>query len=752
MNLIYLHQNEKSSNPPTSEKSLKEAFFLLNQMEKKRSKKNLVHSHRNPLLPTEEERAQSSFHSQEKRQTIQAIQHSLLLAEQIIYSLPPSFLKEAPFLSMIQQRSFSLENLQNFKERKNWKIHTTLEMIQELRGKTEHFSFTALQKRNKNMDAAFSPEEENILLLAYEKNIVRMLYYLCKNTMLYWQINKYYFFFVEKLDIFTRNLYFNKLKQWMNFDIFKASYKYNEIEKYLWKPSDSLLDEKQETSQTSLFAESLQSLQAHFLRQWKSQSEKEKVKMTNIGSYSPIAYVFKRLSQSYSFLVHSEMNEKQPKNLFWYKSQPWRYVLVEFLCDILAQWKMLHITEYWILHSLQIYDSMMKEMSEFLKILQYANLSSQGKILQDFHHGRITRHSKYPQSKNITADFLFRETHKLCYVPKNIQEASERMKQLLEFHTMNKILLDFILSPAPQKASTSLTKTSEIKVPNHLPQTRDQIQKLCFLHYYSHSLTELQNDIKSMEYLSKISKSLKYTIAQDHIRLVMSVAKNAKYRTIDMSDLLQEGMLGLTKAVERFQLDRGYQFTTYATWWVHQALNRVTMNHNQMIPVPTHIQRKIHLILTTSAQLGKKLKREPFLEEIAQELKLPVQKIYQFLETSAISRKMISLDQKFRMGDNRTYGNFLQTQQLHFPIHLSSVFGSILSFVSAKEATLLKMRLGIYPFKRHTIEQIARIFSISREKIKSIEKASYEKIQSQLEHLSSSSTLFDFLVKSMTTF
>lgn len=644
----------------------------------------------------------------------------------------------------------------SFSLKKLWIITRTQEIAQALRYKTETFSFFTLFSRSKNVEAAFSSLEENVLLLAYEKNLIRMLYFLCRDMFFYWQINRYDQFFNEKLDIYTRNLYLNKLKVWMNSDIFKTSYKYNEVEKYLWRPDD--FGNSSQIPNPSLFRKSMEFFQNKFSRRWKTLGDREKVKMSNILSYYPLSNVFKRISQSYSLLISSTMNQKDFIHPLRYKSPYLRYLTSEVICDVVAQFKMLNVTEPWILHSVQISKSSSVQIDTFLTTitqtpenLQYMQASSK--------HENITNSA--PLVTNAPTQFLFREKHKLFFLPKDIQEATRRIQQIIEFTTMQRVVLEYasdkvsntIHLPAtrfPQAISASM-----IKLPQNdrssLYATYSR-QKRCFLSFYD-TISHLQKThVSAMEYMYGISKSLKYTIAQDHLRLVLSVAKSPKYRSIDMPDLLQEGMLGLTKAVERFQLDRGYQFTTYATWWVHQALNRVTLISNHIIPLPTHIQRKVHLILAASTNLSKKLNREPYVEEIATELRLPVQKIYQLIQTSALSRRFLSLDQTIRAGDPRTYLAMLQTPTVKTPVDLTPLFLYFSSLLSPRESAILRLRLGLYPFKRHSLDQLAKVFSVPREKIKSIEKSSFDKIRNAIINLPAYPAIFDLVGKSLTSF
>lgn len=716
-----------SNRPLNKSTSLKEALSLIDRMRQKN-----IRSAEYQQSLSKVTHLDSVRNIKRRKEYLEIISHANILNMgvtkkilRIIYSID--------FLSYqkLEVHTFSLKKL--------WVIVCISQISQALRYKTETFSFLTLFSRSKNAEAAFSSLEENVLLLAYEKNIIRMLSFLCRDMFLYWQIHLYSKFFSEKLDIYTRNLYLNKLKVWMNSDIFKTSYKYNEVEKYLWRPDDFLNLRKDLNN--SLFRKSMEFLQNQFSFKWKTSGDREKVKMSNIVSYQPLSKIFGRVSQSYSFLMMLNMNQKDFLYPQRYRSSYLRYFVSEIFCDIVAQFKILNVTEPWILHTVQI--------SKYCASQVYSFLNDPSKSTLLF---KSTVNPNSPYVINSPFQFLSRGKSKHPSFPKDILEAGHKIQQMIEFTAMQRVLLESL----PEKITDLVRTETPSCTDKHFIHTLEtpstyEKQRISYLSFYDHISHLQKTHVYAMEYMYGISKSLKYTIAQDHLRLVLSVAKSPKYRTLDMADLLQEGMLGLTKAVERFQLDRGYQFTTYATWWVHQALNRVTLTSNHIIPLPTHVQRKVHLILAASTHLTNKLNREPYVEEIAKELRLPVQKIYQFIQTSALSRRFLSLDQTIRAGDPRTYLTMLQTSSIKTPVDLTPLFLYFSTLLSPRESAILRLRLGLYPFKRHTLDQLAKIFSVPRERIKVVEKSSFEKIRNAVLHLPTYPSIFDLVGKSLTS-
>lgn len=659
-----------------------------------------------------------------------------------------------------------------------WKRIGLVSIENQHRCRISFFPLEQLKNRGKSIEHTFSPDEENVLLLAYDKNLVRIIYFLCQNIYIYFNIVKYYLIFSEKIDNYTRNIFINKLKLWLNLDIFRASYKYNDIEKYIGKPEEyrekttgeydsSIVYPTSKGICIDSFDESLRCLKKTFLNHWKVADDREKIKMSTITSCYPLSYVFKRIVESYRFLCLLQLNKKQILAPFFFRSSNLRYYISEILCDIIAQFKMLHVTESWILSTIAIYQETIIRLSAIFQYLEYQThkrgMNHVMRLLKVGHDTLKQQYYKIQTNTEEISNFTNLVENDNQTLISNIQEKYSgieyllsKLQELTQESTIESALFDVTKTNTKLLELSSIIKTNvdekkikhmqfeangDIDDTEALKSTRLQLETHVFYiqHRNTNDFTYYQNlcikkkyDVRTLEYLYSLSKSLKYTLAQDHIRLVMSVAKNNKYKYMEMSDLLQEGMLGLTKAVERFQLDRGYQFTTYATWWVHQALNRVTLSTNQMIPLPTHVQKKVHLILNTSVQLAKRFGREPYLIEIANELRIHVRKIYQYLEASALSRRIISLDQKFRAGDNRTYMHLIQSHQQRTPNNFNILFSSIFRSMSKKESTILKMRLGIYPFKRHTVDQLTKIFSVNKEKIKFVEKICFEKAKKHL--------------------
>jgi len=228
---------------------------------------------------------------------------------------------------------------------------------------------------------------------------------------------------------------------------------------------------------------------------------------------------------------------------------------------------------------------------------------------------------------------------------------------------------------------------------------------------------------------------IKQHVAHDYVKLIMSIAKHHRYKNVDSADLLNEGTSGLLKALERFEPDRGYQFSTYATWWIHQGLNRVLNYGNSVLPIPLHIQRKIHKVLSTAKRLHILLGREPSIIEISTTLHISLSKVYHLLEIANFSSKLTSADQSFNLTDSRKIQHFLavnlhsnDNEEDHHLI-LNDIFKRILQHLSPKETTLLRMRVGIVPYAGHTVLHVSKIFGVYRDKVRLLEKTFMFKIK-----------------------
>ena len=332
--------------------------------------------------------------------------------------------------------------------------------------------------------------------------------------------------------------------------------------------------------------------------------------------------------------------------------------------------------------------------------------------------------------------------HEINAAFEGIEITAEELEKLYDMLETEKIEVVEDMDKELEDIEVSKEELEDLSVPEGI--NIDDHVKMYLKEIGRVNLLSAEEEMELAEKMSNGDEEAKKKLAEANLRLVVSIAKRYVGRGMMFLDLIQEGNLGLIRAVDKYDYTKGYKFSTYATWWIRQAITRAIADQARTIRIPVHMVETINKLVRVSRQLVQELGREPTPEELAKGLNMSVEKVR---EISKISQEPVSLETPIGEEEDSHLGDFIPDDDAPAPseaasyVLLKEQLVDVLQTLTPREAKVLKLRFGLIDGRQRTLEEVGKEFNVTRERIRQIEAKALRK----LRHPSRSKKLKDFL-------